>query len=191
MIAALFVASNGHYFNLPGIDPWDESRDARKYKGPHPVIAHPPCARWGRYYAGQPGNPQFKRGDDDGCFKSALLSVRRFGGVLEHPMDSSAWSWHGLKAPPRSGGWIQADTFGWTCCVEQGHYGHRARKPSWLYLVAPSVPDLIWGPSTPAPSVNSTPGNRRGVLERMSKKQRLSTPEKFRDLLIDLVRPLN
>ena len=26
--------------------------------------------------------------------------------------------------PPRAGGWIKADEFGWTCCVEQGQYGH-------------------------------------------------------------------
>jgi hypothetical protein len=53
MIAALFVETNGCYFNLPGVDPWDINRDARKYAGPHPVVAHPPCQRWGRY-CGQP-----------------------------------------------------------------------------------------------------------------------------------------
>ena len=30
-IAALFVATGGVYFGLPGVDPWDEARDARLY----------------------------------------------------------------------------------------------------------------------------------------------------------------
>lgn len=51
-IAALYVATDGAYFGVPGIDPWDEARDARKYAGPWAVIAHPPCQRWGRYWSG-------------------------------------------------------------------------------------------------------------------------------------------
>lgn len=53
-IAALFVATGGCYFGLPGIDPWDKARDARLYAGPWPVVAHPPCERWGRYWSGGP-----------------------------------------------------------------------------------------------------------------------------------------
>lgn len=37
---------------------------------------------------------------------------------------------------------------GYTCCVEQGHYGHRARKATWLYACGlESLPSLKWGPS--------------------------------------------
>ena len=45
MIAALYVQRGGVYFDLAGVDPWDEQRDARRYAGPWPVVAHPPCAR--------------------------------------------------------------------------------------------------------------------------------------------------
>lgn len=41
MIAALFVQRDGCYWNLEGVDPWDEARDARLYDGPYPVVAHP------------------------------------------------------------------------------------------------------------------------------------------------------
>lgn len=51
-IAALYVQRNGIYWNRPDIDAWDEQRDARLYDGPLPVVAHPPCQRWGRYWSG-------------------------------------------------------------------------------------------------------------------------------------------
>ena len=47
-VAALYVETNGCYYNLPGVDPWDKARDARLYAGPWPVVAHPPCQRWCR-----------------------------------------------------------------------------------------------------------------------------------------------
>jgi hypothetical protein len=57
MIAALFVDGAGCYAGLPDVDVWDLARDARFYRGPHPVIAHPPCERWGRYWHGSPRKP--------------------------------------------------------------------------------------------------------------------------------------
>ena len=148
-IAALYVETDGTYFGLPGIDPWDEKRDARLYAGPWPVVAHPPCQRWGRFWGGYPmQQPRLKLGDDNGCFAAALGSVRAFGGVLEHPEASHAWAAHGLNKPPKTGGWVVADFIGgWTCCVEQGHYGHLSRKATWLYAHGVELPELIWGAS--------------------------------------------
>lgn len=199
MIAALFVATGGCYFGLPNVDPWDEARDARLYAGPHPVVAHPPCQRWGRYWSGGPmlaGTSRAKkRGDDGGCFASALASVRRVGGVLEHPEASSAWRAFGLNAPPRSGGWIVADFLGgWTCCVEQGHYGHRARKATWLYANGVALPSLTWGPSKACVRLDagfhSAEERRRavrtGVCQRLSGKQLAASPLPFRDLLLSI-----
>jgi hypothetical protein len=150
MIAALYVQTGGCYYGLEGVDPWDEARDARLYDGPWPVVAHPPCERWGRYWSGGP-SARVRRvlGDDGGCFAAALAAVRRWGGVLEHPEASHAWRAHGLIRPPRGGGWVVADDpGGWTCCVEQGHYGHRARKATWLYAHAVVLPSLRWGRSS-------------------------------------------
>lgn len=39
MVAALYVAKDGAYFGVPGVDPWDEVRDARRYAGPWLVRA--------------------------------------------------------------------------------------------------------------------------------------------------------
>lgn len=151
MIAALFVETGGVYFGIPDVDPWDKDRDARLYAGPWPVVAHPPCQRWGRYWSGGPmlarTDRAKKKGDDGGCFSAALAAVRRWGGVLEHPAASHAWSHFGIGRPQPEG-WAVADFHGgWTCQVEQGHYGHRARKATWLYAVGVHLPSLKWGPS--------------------------------------------
>ncbi|MBI5111316.1 MAG: hypothetical protein HZA68_04990 [Rhodovulum sp.] len=195
MIAALFVESGGCYFGLDHVDPWPADRAARLYAGPWPVVAHPPCERWGRYWHGGPSARERRRlGDDDGCFAAAIAAVRRWGGVLEHPEGSHAWRAFHLAAPPRHGGWIVADfAGGWTCCVEQGAYGHRARKATWLYAHSVDLPSLRWG-SAPGDFVRLDAGfhsadeRRRavktGACQRLSKRQRAATPMAFRDVLI-------
>ena len=193
-VAALFVLADGPYSGLAQVDLWDESRDARLYDGPYPVVAHPPCARWGRYWHGGPSARVRKiKGDDGGFFIAALEAVRRFGGVLEHPAASSAWKAFDLKTPPRSGGWVSADfRGGWTCCVDQQYYGHRAQKATWLYAHGVALPSLHWGKSSGGARLDegfhSTEERRRiirtGICQRLSARQRLETPPAFRDLLL-------
>jgi hypothetical protein len=195
MIATLYVETGGGYFNLPGVEPWDEARDARAYPGPHPVVAHPPCQRWGRFWNGGiawRGEPK-KLGDDGGCFAAALAAVRKWGGVLEHPAGSLAWKAHDLMAPAAEG-WSVADwQGGWTCRVEQGHYGHEAQKPTWLYAAHVDLPSLIWGRSSPEiPAHRSERWRARvakdGVCVLLSRKDRAATPPAFRDMLLSIAR---
>lgn len=198
LIAALFVACGGCYFGLPDIDPWDAARDARRYRGPFPVIAHPPCERWGRYWGGSPTTwPRLRLGDDGGCFAAALAAVRRWSGVLEHPEGSHAWRAFGLNLPPRHGGWVVADwQGGWTCCVEQGAYGHAARKATWLYASGVRLPLLQWRATGNFVRLDdgfhSQEERRRtvrtGACQRLSRKQRAATPPPFRDLLIAIAK---
>jgi len=196
MIAALYVATNGCYYGLENVDPWDEQRDARLYAGPWPVVAHPPCQRWGRYWGGGPSaKVRLIKGDDGGCFSAAIASVRQWSGVLEHPEASAAWRAFGLHAPPRSGGWVVADELGgWTCCVDQGHYGHAAQKATWLYARGVTLPSLRWRKSPRGVRLDrgfhSAEERRRaiktGACKRLSKRQRTATPLPFRDLLISI-----
>lgn len=193
MIAALFVHPHGPYVELEGVDAWPEERDARLYPGPWPVVAHPPCARWCQLAGLVQARYGHKVGDDGGCFASALASVRRWGGVLEHPAYSKAWQAHGLARPPAAGGWVRADDVdGWTCHVEQGHYGHLARKATWLYVVGTARPDLLWGPGPTARAWVSWCGNhnrtRTGQVQRLSRKQMMVTPPAFREVLLSLAR---
>lgn len=204
-IAALYVQRGGCYWDLPGVDAWDEDRDARKYAGPWPVISHTPCQRWGKMWAGQPlwikrtGIRKVK-GDDGGCFKHSLDTLRRVGGVLEHPWGSHAWPHFGIPVPPRSGGWISTGLFdgGWTCCVEQGRYGHYARKPTLLLAYGCELPELEWGegqaeyPAWAIEKYGLARCKRAGELAfkggGKDSAPRIGTPEPFRNLLIEMAR---
>ncbi len=222
MIAALFVETGGTYFGLPNVDPWDVTRDARKYAGPHPVVAHPPCSRWcrlaglveARWHGKTVGKGKrrrvvnAKRGDDGGCFAAALNAVRTWGGVLEHPAYSDAFGAFGI-APPRPGGWQRAICGGWVAHVEQWHYGHPAKKATWLYAFGAShLPSLVW--ETTADNLQLTGlaqvggfktngkdkralvswcGNKTKSGEkrrRLRSNQASATPLPFRDLLISI-----
>lgn len=206
-IAALFVDAKGPYSKAPGVDAWGEARDARKYDGPYSVVAHPPCERWGKMWFGQPltvkrTGARKRMGDDGGCFESALASVRRWGGVLEHPWGSHAWKHFGIPTPPRAGGWVKAGgLWDWTCCVEQGQYGHYARKPTLLYLAGIPWPDeLRWGHTEAKydPAVVARMGLKRAkrlgeVGARGGGKNsapRIHTPPEFRDLLLEMARTI-
>jgi hypothetical protein len=146
-VAALYVDEKGCYAGLPDVEVWGVTRDARKYAGPWPVVAHPPCHLWVnlaavnfKRYGGEHNRP----GNDGGCFAAALASIRRWGGVLEHPAGSNAWPKHGLPRP-RGTGWTRnmlADE--WTCEVWQSAYGHPARKRTWLLFVGELPPLLAW-----------------------------------------------
>jgi hypothetical protein len=177
VIAALYVDPRGIYSGLPDVECWGPDRDARHYAGPWPVVAHPPCERWGAFWSGGtcPGAPRRKLGDDGGCFAAALGAVRWFGGVLEHPAGSRAWRVYGLARPAASG-WCRGVDGGWSCEVEQGHYGHRAPKRTWLYAYgATALPSLRWGPSSAT-----------GRVELMAHRERAATPPEFRDLLLSI-----
>jgi len=93
IVSALFVERNGCYSALKNIDLWDKDRDARRYIGFNPVVAHPPCQRWGKMTKvnfARWGGKHNVVGNDGGCFFSALAAVRLNGGVLEHPAQTYA-----------------------------------------------------------------------------------------------------
>lgn len=188
-VAALFVDPSGPYFGRRDVDPWDVRRDARRYAGPLPVVAHPPCERWGKFYWRGPGNTRGQLGDDQGCFASALRAVEEWGGVLEHPEGSRAWQRFGIPQPLLNT-WRRAPRgprFGWTCMVDQGRYGHRARKRTWLYYVGEVWPiGIDTRPSTRP--VLTRPGSTRVGVELMTHRERRLTPTEFCEALLRLAR---
>lgn len=188
-IAALFVQADGCYSDDESIDAWPESRDARLYSGNLPVVAHPPCQLWGKMarvnYA-RWGGDHNKPGNDGGCFESALNSVNRCGGVLEHPAQTYAWPEYGLKKPTGLGWQKSGD--GWVCEVWQSAYGHRANKATWLYFKGNKKPfDLNWERPKGTHQVGFQ--DKRGKAKNkptLNKREANATPSAFKNTLLKL-----
>lgn len=193
-VAALFVDERGPYVGLEGVDAWGVSRDARLYAGPHPVVAHPPCSRWCRLAGLVQARWGHKKGEDGGCFAAALAAVRRWGGVLEHPAYSNAWRAFDLPRPPTGGGWVRGICGGWSCYVEQGRYGHKAKKATWLYAFGiEKLPRLEFGimPERQSKALVSWCGNHlRGApdRQRVTHTEARRTPEAFKLALLQMAR---
>jgi hypothetical protein len=187
-VAALYVDPKGVYAGLPGVDLWDEERDARLYAGPWPVVAHPPCASWCQLASVNEKRWGKRIGDDNGCFRLALEAVREWGGVLEHPAYSLAWGVHDLPRPTR-GSWQRSFLDdGWVTEVSQSAYGCLARKRTWLYLNGEPV-DMDWrdpeGYGVVGAGVHS--GQSMG-RPRVDGYEASKTPLPFRDLLLHMAR---
>lgn len=197
-VAALFVDPRGPYSQLSGVECWDETRDARQYPGPHPVVAHPPCqlwtnlaaVNWKRYARQRPA--WYPEGDDGGCFTSALQSVLTHGGVLEHPAYTHAWEHYGLT-PPNLQGWSKESYYGfgtsprayWVCEVWQSAYNHLAKKRTWFLYCGKRPPfELDW---------SHKPGTHQiGWFDRLKptlgKREASLTPVKLAETLVSLAR---
>lgn len=190
MIAALFVQENGCYSKLEGVDPWPQSRDARKYEGPYAVVAHPPCQLWGALASvnfARWGGEHNRPGNDHGCFKSAVQSVQNWHGVLEHPAKTRAFAAHGIPKP-KGEGWFQFGPNDYVCEVWQSAYGHRANKATWLYYRGYQAPlELRW--DRPRGSHQVGFQDSRGKARNkptLGKVEANATPLAFRDELIAL-----
>lgn len=204
-VAALYVDPNGVYAGLEGVEVWDEARDARRYAGPWPVVAHPPCARWSRLAGFTEYRFGLKRGDDGGCFEAALDAVHRFGGVIEHPAYSNAWKAFGLPRPITREGWTLGLDGGASCYVEQGRYGLPVKKATWLYAHGVELGDFRWGyqrdgdgqePNGPHGDLDAWRDRFKGCRESwIDGRNRPShvgltstTPPAFRDVLLGMAR---
>lgn len=178
-VAALYIDPRGPYPSMPGVECWDEQRDARGYPGPHPVVAHPPCGPWGtlaRFCTKQPAD----------LAPLAVNQVRRWGGVLEHPRGSRLWSHCSLPLPGEL-----PDAFGGrTAEVDQVSWGHRARKSTWLYVVTDVVgPIHLLRGGVPTHTVTRFAHNKGDKqLLALSRIGRRLTPPAFAEFLVGIAR---
>ena len=175
-VAILFARSDSVYKGMEGCDVWDAGRDARKWPGGCPVVAHPPCRAWGRlrHFA----KPRLgEMGDAIWC----VGKVRQWGGVLEHPSGSRLWQAAEMAEPGKVDG-----HGGWTMPVHQWWWGHRAAKSTWLYIVGlgpAECPEIKLRIGYPSHVVQG-----RGGQPHITKAERERTPEGFAQWLVELAR---
>ena len=182
MIAVLFARQDSIYKNLPDCDVYDAQRNALHYRGPDPVVAHPPCRSWGglSHFA----KPRF---GERKLAIWAVLAVRRFGGVLEHPVGSRLWQTMKLPAPGT------VDQYGgFTFAIDQDWFGHRAQKRTKLYIVGvqpKALPAFELRLEEPeyvvSPSCNIRKGHAR-YRPRLRKPEREATPLKLAKWLVEV-----
>ncbi len=192
LVAALFVERYGCYSGLNFVDLWDKQRDARWYSNCYPVVCHPPCQLWVKFarvnyirWGGEHNRP----GNDNGCFASALRSVRRCGGVLEHPAFSYAWETFELVKPSIIGAWQWIGSNEYVCEIWQSAYGHKARKRTWLFYCGKLPKSMRWErwSGTHQIGFHDQRGKERNKLT-ISGKAASATPIELRDELIALAR---
>lgn len=168
-VAALFVRRDSHYKGIPGVDCYDEDRDALTWPGGVPGIFHPPCRLWSRL-AHFVVNADVQA--EMNLARWSVAQARRFGGVVEHPLHSRLWADVGCWSAG------MRDNFGGVfITLNQGDFGHRAPKATGLYIVGAPVPALPFFLA-----------ETRGRVERMGRAERERTPEHFAALLVHLAR---
>ncbi len=183
-VVVLFVRADSIYKTLPGVECYDEARDARTWPGGCPVVAHPPCRAWGRFRAWALADDAEKA-----LAPWAAGMVRLWGGVLEHPAASSLW---GECRMPRPGEDPDARG-GYTVAVEQHWWGHRARKPTWLYICGCAPADLPAMPLMLTEATHVVARDRRGNGSNRTKphcthREREATPAAFAEWLVAVAR---
>ncbi|SOD41617.1 hypothetical protein SAMN06298226_1919 [Nitrosovibrio sp. Nv4] len=190
-VAVLFARKDSVYKTLTDCDVWDIERDARRWSGGQPIVAHPPCRAWGRLR--KLANP---RPDEKALALWAVDQVRTFGGVLEHPSASLLWPVAGLPSPS-----CGMDKWGgWTLPISQRWFGHRAEKSTFLYIVGCNSKKLPIMPLAlgEASHVCGTSGRRRdgsrlhkgdlGWRPEITKTEREATPAAFAVWLVELAK---
>lgn len=168
MTPVLFTRAASPYLAL-GCDCYDIDRDARTWAGGRPAIFHPPCRAWGKLRAFAKPRP-----DERELGTWSMRMVRRFGGVLEHPINSQLWRESGCL------GWGIRDAWGGVLvpCAQSG-FGHRAPKFTGLYMCGIDIPEV------PAPGTTST------TVERMCRAEREATPPALAAFLVSLVESIH
>jgi len=181
-IAVLFAKHGSIYHEVSGCDVWDKSRDALRWGGGLPVVAHPPCRAWAslRHCAKpDPGEKEYALW--------AIEQVRKYGGVLEHPARSTLWPVAGL---PDIG--CTDEYGGWTLVVDQNWWGHRAQKRTRLYICGckpaelPTMP-LRLGKATHTVGLWSG-RDKKNCRPSISKCEYEATPKMFAEWLVELAR---
>lgn len=126
-VAALCVSGRSIYKFLPDVIPFDSRTGARSFPGHMPVVAHPPCRHWSARVSHQASSEDKQTEMQLGVW--CVEQVLTWGGCLEQPARSRLFEACNLPLPGDS-----RDAFLYTVELEQGAFGFRTRKPTWVLI---------------------------------------------------------
>jgi len=173
LVTALFCRHDSIYRTFANVDVWDAQRDAQRWTGGSPIIAHPPCRLWSSLAHMSTAPTEEKE-----LTLWAVGQVRRWGGLLEHPQRSKIW-----KILPQP--W-KSDEYGITVEMDQWHWGHPASKPTRLYICgATSLPEWPLRHGKPWKTVTGITGQPG---RRCTDAERQATPKDFAAWLLRVAR---
>lgn len=172
-IEVLCAARSSIYQAFPGLLLRTRTADAWLTRAACPVIAHPPCRFWSRSFARASATVE-------AMVIELLLGmfcvhqVRHRGGVLEQPAHSRLFRAAHMPTPHVSGD----SSASWSIQVNQGTFGHRTTKPTWLWFAR--VPKAL----VPPPPFKLRQDACRN-LDALTPGQRSATPHAFAAWLIE------
>jgi hypothetical protein len=185
MITVLCVRKDSIYKKL-GCDCYDQDRDMNTWAGGNAVIAHPPCAQWGKFRQFATNDP----GEKILAMKCIEL-VRLFGGILEHPASSKLFD----KILPLPG---QTDEWGgYSICINQHWFSHPCEKKTLLYIVncaekeLPPIPLCLDAVQYVIAPCKTKKGNFPNGKKTLSKSRRDKTPIDLATWLIRVAEKCN
>ena len=149
-VAALYVHRDSVYRSIPGVDCWDEDRDAMHYRGDDPIVAHPPCRLWAGIRGLSTADPIERL-----LALHAVGCLMRCGGVLVHPSRSLIWHW--LRDCKDGNTWLTT--------VRLFDFGFPACKPTTLAIHGCHPCDWPELPIRLEPITRSLCGGRCGKKE--------------------------
>lgn len=128
MITVLCVRKDSIYKKLD-CDCYDKEWDMNIWLGGNSVIAHPPCAQWGKFRQFATDNQVEKQ-----LAIKCINLVRKWGGIIEHPSSSKIFGYPAseeiLPLPGLRDKWG-----GYSICINQHWFGHQCEKKTLLYIV--------------------------------------------------------
>jgi hypothetical protein len=131
-VAALYVDPKGPYGELC-TEVFDMSRNALTYETSSakglPVLAHPPCGPWGHLsWACTQQDPALGH--------HAIHMVRKYGGIVEHPVGSKLFEACGIPTGDWDNPEREFDAYGgYTIRAKQFDFGHWGQKDTIFYIV--------------------------------------------------------
>lgn len=170
MISILCAKKDSLYKTIPGIDVWDEDRDAYFFTGSNPVITHAPCAQWSRMKAFAKENKDQKE-----LAYFCLNKVIRNGGIFEHPAGSSFFKEAGVTKNIYS--------------VDQSWWGFAAKKHTYLFFHGCKPIQFPLFNHIPSKVINKF--RHKGNPIELNKRERATTVIPFAHFLINSIKQSN